>query len=134
MKTQTVYVVTTGEYSDKVIRGIYSTKKKAEEVKSKGFPEYSDANVFPMEVDKHYLVPEGFKSYNVRILKNDEIYIAGDGTFCTWEERNSFYFFRETNPSEEGYTICIARDKEHAKKIALDRYYKAKAKRAGIAL
>ena len=125
---KTIYVLTEGSYSDYHIVGVYSTKELAEEAQSL----HDCAQIEKYQLDNIPEHPPGMKSWGVRI-QNGIIESS-----CTWLI-DPFY---EDVPSEREYSgngeslymvNCWAVDKEHAEKIALDKYYQHQAEKAGVA-
>jgi len=126
---KTIYVLTEGSYSDYHIVGVYSTKELAEEAQSL----HDCAEIEEYQLDNIPKYPPGMVAWHVRITRG-EIWF-GD----SWQTNP----FDDKVPSEEEYSYadgsshyvvkCWATDKEHAEKIALDKYYQHQAEKAGIA-
>ena len=125
-----IYILTEGCYSDYHIIGAYSTIELAEEAKS--LYEGSSIEEYSMNyIPEH---PPGMSAWSVRI--ND-----GNLEDCYTYQVNPF---DEKVPSENEYdyytgetgyfVYCWAVDKDHAHKIALDKYYQYQAQKSGIAL
>jgi hypothetical protein len=127
---KTIYILTEGDYSDYHIVGVYSTKELAEEAQS--LYQYSRFEEYSLDyIPEH---PPGMKAWFVRI---------DDGTleFGLTHEVNAFdqkvphedeYNYHN---GETGYFVyCWAVDKEHAEKIALDKYYQHQAQKTGVAV
>lgn len=115
-----IFVVTTGEYSDYRISGVFSTKEKAEdfvnfvekhnanryylEIKEYGVDEFSEASkkgffVFRVEMDKQGNSKVSSKSALVSDFDKDDINIWGGKLFMD----------------------CYAKDEKHATKIANEK-------------
>lgn len=124
-----VFIVFTGEYSDRYAVGAYTTRELAEEAQ-RVIP---DSDIEEMELDVKYDVPPGCLAWRVNfrggVITNafQEMPIDFDSNF---ERIARDYFDKDV---EIYVTNCWARDREHAEKIAIDRYYKYKAIQAGIA-
>lgn len=118
-----IYVLTEGEYSDYHIVGVYSTKELAE--KAQFLYKYSSIEEYFLDNLPDY--PPGMKAWCVRF---------DDGKLkCSYQADP----FEHKIPNEFGYddderyiVYCWAVDKEHAEKIALDKYYQYQATKAGI--
>jgi hypothetical protein len=122
--SNTIYVLTEGEYSDYHIIGAYSSEELANEAK-KLYP-YSDIEEYYLDIIPEH--PPGMVAWQVTIKDNvmmDSCQIGppmGGLSFPHECVYNNNIFYR-----------LWAADKEHAEKIALDLYYKHKAQEAGIA-
>jgi hypothetical protein len=129
-----VYVVHSGEYSDRRIRAVFTDKAKAE-----AFQQYADRDnaVEEWELDSAE-IPEwyqnGFRTYMCQakedgMVTTDEINVEGDPEQYGGDEVHSY------SPYDKGFmwTYCCARSESHAIKIAADRFAKWKAQQAGIA-
>ena len=124
---KTIYILTEGDYSDYRIVATFSTKKLAEEAQNhcpnSVIEEYElDA----LEIPEH---PPGHTAWAVNInAKTNAIDFVSQ---C-----NSLYGFGPNEWYYEGGGVsgelntfavhCWARDKEHAEKIALDKFYQWK--------
>ena len=122
-----VFILFTGEYSDRYAVGAYTTRELAEEAQEL----IPDSDIEEMELDVKYDVPPGCRAWRVDLLEGVVNYcsqlmpIHFDSEFeklCANYQNKEIYI-----------TNCWARDREHAEKIAIDRYYKYKAIQAGIA-
>ncbi len=118
--SNTIYILTEGDYSDYHIIGAYSSEELAN--KAKVLYPYSRVEEYDLDsIPEH---PPGMVKWIVR-LENGQL------SMCYRDNPDDFYndFYGEQ------HTICRmwATDEEHAKKIALDRYYQHKAQEAGIA-
>jgi hypothetical protein len=125
---KTIYVLTEGSYSDYHIVGVYTTKELAE--KAQFVYEHSQIEEYSLDYVPDY--PPGMKGWFVRI--DDEnliLYSHQVNPFdVTIPSENEYNYHN----GETGYFVyCWAVDEEHAKKIALDKYYQHKAQKAGIA-
>jgi hypothetical protein len=124
---KTVYILTEGSYSDYHIVATFSTKKLAEEAQKhcsecdSGIEEYElDA----LEIPEH---PPGHTAWAVHIIAetNTISWSAQDDIFNGYFEPKENYY--ENYIATPMYNVkCWARDKEHAEKIALDKYYQWK--------
>lgn len=119
---KTIYVLTEGSYSDYHIIGVYSTKELAQEAKS--LHPYSVIEEYALDnIPDH---PPGMTAWSVKIT---------DGTIYYCDQFNPFGIEvpREFEYNNSYCVYCWATDKEHAEKIALDKYYQHQATKAGIA-
>jgi hypothetical protein len=126
---KTVYILTEGDYSAYHIIGVYSTKELAEKVQFV----YDDSIIEEFALDDVPDYPPGMKGWFVRIIdgKPDELCSHQTTPECaTIPSENEYKYYT----GETGYFVyCWAVDKEHAEKIALDKYYQHQAQKAGIA-
>jgi hypothetical protein len=119
-----VYILTTGSYSDYHIVATFSTRELAEEVKKlcgNDDPEIQEYELDSLQIPDH---PPGQTAWHVNIDTKGarQPWICQDNIF----ERN-FTPSSEFQPRSGYYVVeCWARDEEHAKKIALDKYYQWK--------
>jgi hypothetical protein len=124
-----IYVLTEGSYSDYHIVGVYSTKELAQESQSL----YKDSQIEEYDLDNIPEHPPGMKAWFVRIDdgKLDDTYTHQVSPFYETIPRE----FEYEHPSGETsyFVYCWAVDKDHAEKIALDKYYQHRATKAGIA-
>ena len=122
-----IYLLTEGEYSDYHVIGVYSTKEIAEEAKSL-FP---DSEIEEKDLDFTPEHPPGMKFWCCRIVDDIIEYCNQIGPYSHYQ-RLSDYYHTGIAGDNHGYYYMWARDKDHATKIALDRWYKHKAQEAGI--
>ena len=131
----TLYVLTSGTYSDYGIEGIYSTREQAERYK-RLFPRGDYADIEEWETDKPPVtcVDENVEVWEIRMYKGEKAYInetaysgkclVGGCNFTVLGNRDS-------------YRLCIskevAKSKEHALKIFYDKVALFKANKEGIA-
>lgn len=123
----TAYVITKGEYSDYHICAVTLDKDKAEQLKKFFTDEWHDAYVEEFEIDGHFPIEY---PYFVVDKYSDRIDISEVET-CDYD----FGVVRQMRNRENKvfYSVCIkAKDKEHAKKIALDKISKYKAEKLGL--
>ena len=126
---KTIYVLTEGSYSDYHIIGAYSTKELAKEAQSL----YEDSEIEEYGLDYIPEHPPGMSAWHVSIRNGNLIdpYTFQVNPFDEQIPREIEY---EYHDGETGYFVyCWAVDKEHAQKIALDKYYQHQAQKAGIA-
>ena len=125
---KTVYILTEGDYSDYRIVATFSTKKLAEEAKNhcpnSVIEEYElDA----LEIPEH---PPGRTAWSVHInAKINAIHWTHqcDSLGGYFEPKEKYYEYAEHNGELNTFIVhCWARDKEHAEKIALDKFYQWK--------
>ena len=118
-----IYVLTEGSYSDYHIIGVYSTEELAQEAQL--LNTYSVIEEFDLNhIPDH---PPGHVAWTV-MFKNAEIH-------ATYRASP----FDTIIPSEHAYNSsrlynvnCWATDKDHAQKIALDKFYQYQAQEAGV--
>jgi hypothetical protein len=123
-----IYVLTEGSYSDYHIVGVYSTKELAEEAQSL----YNSSQIEEYDLDNIPEHPPGMSAWFVVISdgKLDGIYASQVSPFDQTVPRESEYKYPN---GRTNYTVyCWAVDEDHAKKIALDKYYQHQATKAGI--
>ena len=125
---KTIYILTEGDYSDYHIVATYSTKELAEEAQNHcPYSEIEEYELDALEIPEH---PPGHTAWTVHIN-------AKTNTIDTTHQCNSLDGYFE--PKEKYYegggvsgelntfvVYCWARDKEHAEKIALDKFYQWK--------
>lgn len=131
--TQTIYVLTEGSYSDYHIIGVYSTEELAKEAKEFAYP-YADIEEYSLnQIPEH---PPGMKAWHVRIC-NGVLESANQTSINYFDVGEHEYIHEVTkyNPERKVFfdVCCWAVDKEHAEKIALDKYYQHQAQKSGIA-
>ena len=125
-----VFVVTSGDYSDYTIEGIFTTKPKAERfITIKASSDECEINEWELDI-----YPDRF---NGLFMYEGLIWL--DSGNCQIRESNPKRNFRalgdlvETNTAYKYFiTYVLARDIPHAKKITRDRYAVAKAQREGL--
>jgi len=137
-----VYVITQGCYSDYHVCGVAIDRQAANRLRELYSGQFDDANIEEYDTEKPLSVSErldkGYTAYkvdimdgvivNVRILDKDDIsysvgYLSASPKFKTYPR------FATMN---KGWVYCLAKDEEHAKKIALDTYAQWKAEKEGI--
>jgi hypothetical protein len=125
---KTIYILTEGDYSDYHIVATFSTKKLAEEAKKHcPYSEIEEYELDALEIPEH---PPGHTVWCVNInAKTNAIigthhYNSLDGYF---EPKEKYYEGGGVSGELNIFTVnCWARDKEHAEKIALDKFYQWK--------
>jgi hypothetical protein len=122
--SNTIYILTEGDYSDYHVIGAYSSMELANQAKVL----YPDSEIEEYDLDIIPEHPPGMVAWCVVIRDNtvsDSYQIAPSLGFVPfpyeWDYENHMLY------------RLWATDKEHAEKIALDRYYQHKAQEAGIA-
>ena len=126
----TIYILTEGIYSDYHVIGVYSTKELAEKAQFV----YEDSQIEEYTLDDVPDYPPGMKGWYVNIddAKPDELYsyqVSPDYATIPSESEYNYHYNKQT-----GYCVyCWAVDKDHALKIAFDKYYQHQAQKAGIA-
>lgn len=124
---KTVYILTEGSYSDYRIVATFSTKKLAEEAKNhcpnSVIEEYElDA----LEIPEH---PPGHTAWSVNInAKINAIdFVSQCDSLNGFEPKEKYYEGGGVSGELNTFMVhCWARDKEHAEKIALDKFYQWK--------
>lgn len=125
---KTVYILTEGSYSDYHIVATFSTKELAEEAQ-KHCPDsvIEEYELDSLEIPEH---PPGHTAWAVHInAKTNTINCTGQLTSLGGYFKPKEEYYEGGGVSGELNTFivyCWARDKEHAEKIALDRYYQWK--------
>ena len=124
-----IYVLTEGDYSDYHIIGVYSTKELAEEAQS--LNQYSVIEEYNLDnIPEH---PPGMKAWYVGI-SNGKLDDLCTGQISPFEQTVPREFEYEYPNGRISYSVyCWAVDKDHAEKIALNKYYQHQATKAGIA-
>lgn len=118
--SNTIYVLTEGDYSDYHIIGVYSSMELANEAKVL----YPKSRIEEYNLD---IIPEHPPGMVAWIVEIDENTIS----YCS--QINPDYFYKDDYLEDFTSYYVWATDKEHAEKIALDRHYQHKAQQAGIA-
>jgi hypothetical protein len=125
---KTIYILTEGSYSDYHIVATFSTKELAEEAK-KHCP-YSEIEEYELDALKIPEHPPGHTAWLVNInAKTNTIEWVNQQTSLNGHFKpNEKYCEGAGVRGESNYFIvnCWARDKEHAEKIALDKFYQWK--------
>jgi len=122
------YAIALGEYSDYRVCAIFTTKEKAEaELFKYGSEAFVEA--FPLDpVTPEW--PIGFDLFRC-ISDSSGLVSAYKTDLSYWP----CFQVQRTSPTSTRYKVCvIAKDKEHAVKIAAEKFAKADAIQAGIAL
>jgi hypothetical protein len=124
---KTIYILTEGDYSDYHIVATFSTKKLAEEAKKHcPYSEIEEYELDALEIPEH---PPGHTAWSVNIYeKTNAIHWTNqcnslDGYF---EPKEMYYDYGHYGHNNSLVVCCWARDKEHAEKIALDKFYQWK--------
>ena len=145
---KTVFVVTAGDYSDFRIIAIFSSKKEAEDymqwrdkLGEMDYDHFNDIEVWPLG-SPEYKRPDGRIMYRVMFWEKSEAHdLSPSNNVMIHDEvrEESFHFHEgQTNtlsPFAKQSTIivvCLAKDKEHALKIASDKRAKFYAEREGL--
>lgn len=127
-----IYVLTEGEYSDYHIVALFSTREKAEEAQVLLPDSYVEGyELDALEIPEH---PPGYTAWNVAINadKNEINWSQQVDPFGPHFKVGERFF--DNNPYRDSSLsiTCWARDKEHAEKIALDKFYQWKWEREQI--
>lgn len=123
--SNTIYILTEGEYSDYHIIGAYSSMELANEAKVL----YPNSEIEEYNLDIIPEHPPGMVAWIV-VIKNDNLNYSSQISPTDLSEDFHFPYHSNFNQSN---IYMWATNKEHAEKIALDRYYKHKAQESGIA-
>lgn len=112
---RTVFVVWTGQYSDKDVQGIYSTREGAEQAAV--LFQRDDARVVEVEADEHLTAVQ-------RGLMRWTVYMQADGDVDFSYHSGRFGTGEAPTVGDDGGDGCViecdARDEDHAVKIAAD--------------
>lgn len=125
------YVITKGEYSDYHICAVTLDKDKAEQLKKLFTDEYNEPYIEEFEVDAHFPIDYPYfivDKYSDRI---DVEEIQTNDYACEYD----YGVVRRCNSrcNKVFYSVCVkAKDKDHAKKIALDKIAQYKAEKLGL--
>lgn len=126
-----IYIITAGCYSDYHICAATTDKEKAERLKILFENSYSGSNIEEFEDGVFDTVLSGeHKPYLVIFKSDNSIELIRDADIEYFEE--GVHIYRNGWRIGGGSVHCLARDEEHAKKIAIDRYAKAKAEALGL--
>jgi len=136
-----VYIVTAGEYSDYHIVGVFDIKELAEAFCRKtNFPPFYPAEVEEWEVNNtEYLKMLDFDAWRVYLNGEGEITGVEKISFdeylghMEWSQMEGSPGMLTFRYPEWVEVFCLAKDREHAVKIASERFMKFKAMKEGIA-
>ena len=127
-----IYILTEGSYSDYHIIGAYSTKELAEEAQSL----YPDAEIEEYGLDYIPEHPPSMTAWSVYIKDGEITNTYSTNPFNTTNIPYENYSV-SSHPMQKGIKCASfniwAVDREHAEKIALDKWYQHQAQEAGIA-
>jgi hypothetical protein len=125
----TIYILLTeGSYIDYHIVAVYSSKELAEKAQ-KHCPDsiIEEYELDSLEIPEH---PPGHTAWVVNVNAKT------NGIICSWQQTSLGGYFEPKEKYYEGGGVsgelntfvvyCWARDKEHAEKIALDKFYQWK--------
>jgi hypothetical protein len=110
----TAFIVTSGEYSDYRIKGVFSTKEKAEQFKL--LYDYDDIEEWDLDPEVPVL-PEGVYPWHVDMKRDGDCIVYRTGPDSLGEGLRTNWFLSTWEP----YRLivdCLAPDKEGAAKIA----------------
>jgi hypothetical protein len=124
----TIYIVTSGEYSDYGINAVFDDKEKAEQwIKEKRVIDYLEAGDY--DIEEYKLNPtmpdeyrQGMLPYDVWIRRSGDIQTITRYYDAGFDDKFHVMCFPN---SCIGSTIVWARDKQHAAKIANERRVRA---------
>jgi len=128
---KTIYILTQGEYSDYHIIATYSTRELAEKAQRLClYSEIEEYELDALEIPEH---PPGHSAWRVSInpKTNTIIYTFLENPISGYFEPGEKYhdmpeWTLKTKYDPLYIVNCWARDKEHAEKIALDKFYQWK--------
>lgn len=125
---KTIYILTEGDYSDYHIVATYSTKELAEEAQNHcPNSDIEEYELDALEIPEH---PPGHTAWTVNInAKTNAIHWAYQQTSLGgyFEPKEKYYEGFDVSGKLSTFIVhCWARDKEHAEKIALDKFYQWK--------
>ena len=129
--SNTAYLITKGNYSDYRVCAVFSTRQLAEAALPayKEQSDYEEARVEKAPLDPEFpTIPEGFHPFNVSRVR--------DRAGALWAYESALYELYASEPYDDGYglrTGVLARDRDHALKIAAERFAQYDAIQAGIA-
>lgn len=125
--SQKIYIITAGCYSDYHICAATTDKEKAERLKVLFKDSYNGSEIEEYEDGMFDRVLfDQYKPYRVFFKQNGSVYAVSESEIEYFKEE--VYIPRYG----DGIVGCFARDETHARKIAIDRYAKAKAERLGL--
>ena len=138
-----VYIVRYGEYSDQGIAGVFSTKEKAQKYCDvhNELENYEDYWIDDYELDGNELSEDTKVAtyYGCTVYLNDSLYNKkGDLELEDMEEKRIYTKDVEVEVQTgndrvyEYIQVWSVKGKEHAKKVALDKYYEILAKKEGV--
>ena len=116
------FLVTTGEYSDYRVEGVFTTREKAEEFASHYHPGYNEAEIEEVILDVKIDQPRGMKYWYVSFDREGNSNVRDD--IPPGRHKDHGYFPEDgCVPCGDGKmgTSCWAKDKAHAAKIANER-------------
>lgn len=131
--SETIYVLIEGSYSEYCIIGVYSTEKLAEKAKNFCYPNSEIEEYTLNHIPDH---PPGMKAWSSRFC-NGKLECTYQQSINCFEE-GEYEFINEVlskyNPESRVFfnVYCWAVDREHAEKIAWDKYYQYQAQKSGI--
>lgn len=132
----TIYLITEGSYSDYHVVAAYSTQELAEETQKHRPGSVIEEYKLDEPLTEH---PPGHYAWIVNINPDDEKIVSSyqTSTSIYFEPTETYYDGGKTYRNKKVYppsycVQCWARDKEHAEKIALDKFYQFKAQQAGL--
>jgi len=124
--TQTIYILTVGEYSDYHIIDVYSTRELAEQAQF--LYQYSDIEEYSLDnIPEH---PPGMKAWSLYVSDEEGIscYSLNPDNEIPYQN----YFTTNKGVLTASYHVWAV-DEDHARKIAQDQWYQHKAQLAGVA-
>ena len=132
-----IYLVRYGEYSDQGIAGAFSTKEKAEfycKIHNDMEDWGGDHWVDEYTLDEHELSKEAkvVTYYSACLSKVFDSYVKAGEIYTEYEEKDIFTKPVIIEDKEDYIHVASTTSLEHAKKVALDTYYKWKAEQEGI--
>ena len=127
----TVYLVSSGSYSDWCLLGIYSTRELAEK-RAALLPDANDIEERELDQDSE-LIERGFAAWDVTFYRDGRVCPHQEESFDRAREARVWDFRTVDWHSEWEFIFAVfARDEAHALKIAQDKRAEYLAKEAGV--
>jgi len=129
--SKTAYLITKGRYSDYRVCAVFSTRQLAEAALPayREQSDYEEVRVEAARLDPQFpTIPEGLHPFGVSRFK--------DRQGALWVEESALYELYPSEPFDDGDALrtgVLARNKDHAIKIAAERFAQYDAIQAGIA-
>ena len=126
-----IYVITKGSYSDYHICAVTEEEEKAEQLKRLFSISYDWANIEEYDTEEFAFIKKDEKCFEVLKIKgNIEV---KEKNLDYYEMDNEVYTYWKRRPNDAGIgTTVLAKDEEHAIKIAQDRFAEYEAEQKGI--
>jgi hypothetical protein len=127
-KLTTVFVVEAGDYSNCRIVGAFSEKERAEKYAGR-FSKYGEGRVYELRLDcEDLVVPDGYDIFDVTLyIENGDVKEVRRLDPDIRKDLKEPPYVGYPKPGETFGTTCVARNREHAIKIANERLAQWKA-------